>query len=398
MDPKSLIGPISPIGYPTPFWFIELFKVLGFSLHMVPMNIWYAGSIIAALFGVFGRGNARIVGYHVARSLPFMLAFGINFGIIPLLFTQVAYYQFFYPATILMAWPWFAVFWMVMAAYFFTYLYRLAIRGGVAAEVASVGKTKHAQKETGGWLDWSGKTAIWLAAGIFVIIGFIFANAFSLMTHVGGWWSIFSKANTAGAATGLAINWNDTTLIPRWLFMFTLAMTTTGAFISIDGAFLSGRESEDYRRYASRFSFWLYTLGLIGFIIFGSWYLFGNRMWAVTEMMAQPIMRILFPLGAVSPGLPWLILLIQRNRPSRQLAAYAGVAQFGVVVLNAVSRQWLQNRELVAVTNIARHPVNPQYGAMILFLALFVGGLGLVGWMIAKIVEVNRKEFAESKK
>ena len=35
------------------------------------------------------------------NALPVVLAYGINLGIIPLLFTQVAYYQVFYPATIL---------------------------------------------------------------------------------------------------------------------------------------------------------------------------------------------------------------------------------------------------------------------------------------------------------
>jgi hypothetical protein len=40
MDPHSLVPPVSPVGYPTPFLFIELFKVLGFSLHVAPMNLW----------------------------------------------------------------------------------------------------------------------------------------------------------------------------------------------------------------------------------------------------------------------------------------------------------------------------------------------------------------------
>ena len=28
---------------PAPLWFVQFFKVLGFTLHMVPMNLWYAG-------------------------------------------------------------------------------------------------------------------------------------------------------------------------------------------------------------------------------------------------------------------------------------------------------------------------------------------------------------------
>jgi hypothetical protein len=57
MDPHSLAAPASPLGYPTPFWFIEFFKVLGFSLHVGPMNLWYAGTVTAVVLGLFGRGH-----------------------------------------------------------------------------------------------------------------------------------------------------------------------------------------------------------------------------------------------------------------------------------------------------------------------------------------------------
>ena len=40
-----------PAGVPAPFWFVELFKVLGFTLHMVPMNLFYAGILVAMLAG-----------------------------------------------------------------------------------------------------------------------------------------------------------------------------------------------------------------------------------------------------------------------------------------------------------------------------------------------------------
>ena len=48
MDPTTLIDTATP-GLPAPVWFIELFKVLGLTLHMVPMNLWYAGVILAML-------------------------------------------------------------------------------------------------------------------------------------------------------------------------------------------------------------------------------------------------------------------------------------------------------------------------------------------------------------
>lgn len=44
MDPL-LIDP-STAALPAPVWFVQFFKCLGFTLHMVPMNLWYAGLLV----------------------------------------------------------------------------------------------------------------------------------------------------------------------------------------------------------------------------------------------------------------------------------------------------------------------------------------------------------------
>jgi hypothetical protein len=334
------------------------------------MNIWYAGTLIAAVLGTVGKGNARIVGHHIARALPIVIALGINFGVVPLLFIQVAYHQFFYPATILIAWPWFAVFWLVMTAYFAVYLFRLSIERR--------------------WPEKLGMFCAWIGAGLFLIVGFLFTNALSLMTRIEGWWGIFMGSNTAGAPTGLALNLTDPTLVPRWLFMFGIAITTTAVFVLIDAAYLSDSDTDAYRRYAGRFAAWLYTVGLIWVVGVGSWYIFGTKMSAFNEAMRNPAMRIIFPLTMVSPGLPWLLTVVHTRVHDRRLAALAGVAQFVVIVLNGVSRQWLQNVELSPYANLAARPVNTQTSALIIFLILFAAGMLTVGWIVSKLIEANR--------
>ena len=47
MEPQMLVEQASAAGVPAPMWFVEFFKVLGFTLHAVPMNLWYAGLLIA---------------------------------------------------------------------------------------------------------------------------------------------------------------------------------------------------------------------------------------------------------------------------------------------------------------------------------------------------------------
>ena len=128
MNPQMLIGPSSPLGYPAPFWLIEFFKVLGFTLHMIPMNLWYAGLILAMLMKWKGGEQARLLATRLIKPMPIIIAVGVNLGIVPLLFTQVAYYQVFYPATVLMAWPWLSIIGLLTLAYYGVYLYVIGLR------------------------------------------------------------------------------------------------------------------------------------------------------------------------------------------------------------------------------------------------------------------------------
>ncbi len=371
MNPVTPIAPTNPLGYPAPFWFLEFFKVLGFTLHMVPMNLWYAGMVVVAVLGLFGRDNPRRLAHRLIGAMPIVIALGINFGIVPLLFTQVAYYQVYYPAGILMAWPWLSVIILLTLAYYGVYIYATEARKGQ--------------------VRWWGMATGWVSAVLFVVIGFLFANNFSLMTDIDAWVEIFQRSSVSGAPTGLALNLGDATLFPRWLLMFGLALTTTAVYVTIDAAFFAGDEREDYRCYAARFAAGLYTLGLVWFAVMGSWYIFGTVDPAMlAAARARPLILLLGVLTAVGPGLPWLLLVAQRRGVDRRLAALAGVAQFGVLALNAISRQWLQNAEIGRYLAIGQEPVNTQWSPLILFLILFLIGLAIIGWMVSQVIAVNR--------
>ncbi len=372
MDPHQLIGPASPLGSPAPFWFLEFFKVLGFTLHLVPMHVWYAGLLVVALLSVWGGPSGRRLRNRLLAAMPFVVAIGVNLGIVPLLFTQVAYYRVYYPAGILMAWPWFGVIVLLTLAYYGVYLAATSSRSG--------------------WRPGLGVIAGWVSAVLFVVIGFLFANNFSLMTNVAGWQEIFTRTAEAGAPTGLALNTGDVTLWPRWLMMFGLALTTTAVFIAVETAFAAGRETHEYRLWASRCAAALHTIGAIWFASMGSWYIFGALRPEVyaSAMTARPV-AVLFAATAVSPGLPWALLVLQRRGVTRPMAAAAAAAQFLVLALNAVSRQWVQNVELAPYLDAAGDPVRIQWSPLVIFLLLFVGGLAIVVWMLMKVVEANRQ-------
>jgi hypothetical protein len=370
-----LIGPETMLGLPAPYWFVAFFKVFGFTLHMIPMNLWYAGLITLLLAGRFGGENARRLRDRFIKALPILIALGINFGIVPLLFTQVGYYQSFYPATILMAWPWFSVIFLVMFAYYGVYIYVVGLN-----------------REAMGNLR---RLAGWGAAGIFMVVGFLFANGFSLMTNTAGWPAVMQATGHAGAALGIGLNTADPSLWPRWLMMFGLALLTTSAYVVVDTAFFARRESETYRAWARKFALGVSTVGVVWFGSAGSWYFFGTLAADIRSLLLASPLMILTGLTALSPGLPWLLTVLGLQREGKGLALLTALAQYGVLALNAVSRQIVQNAELAPAVDVTAQPVNLQLSPMIVFLVLFVVGLGVVYWMVTQAVAAARRPASE---
>jgi len=317
MDPTELIGPPSPLGYPAPYWFLVTFKVLGFTLHMGPMHLWFAGILVAMILARWGSLEAHR--------------------------------------------------WSV----------RLNIYVTGLKDSIELTRFKRA--------------AGWVSAILFIVVGFLFSNGFTLMTNLRVWPTLWQNTSVAGAPLGIALNTSDPTLLPRWLMMFGLALTTVAAYTVFDAGVFAARESVQYRAWAAGFALKLSTIGLIWFAVMGSWYAFGT--WpadAREQMFSMPLM-ILTGLTALGPGLPWLLILLQRRQITRTLATLTGLAQFGVLGLNAVSRQIVQNIELSKFLDVTAEPVNLQLSPLIVFLVLFVAGLGVVAWMIEKVLQAERQ-------
>ena len=368
MNPSDLIAPAAPTGLPAPFWFIELFKVLGFALHAVMMNIWFAGIIIAMVLGWRGSTHQRHIATRIMNAMPIIIAIGINLGIVPLLFLQLAYYRVFYPATILMAWPWMGVIALLLVAYYSVYIYVVNLR------------TK-GEKMPGKFRAFG-----WLGAILFVAISFLFVNAMTLMANPGNWLGIWKKTSFAGAVYGIGLNLGDPMLWPRWLMFFGLAITTTAAFIAFDAGMFARKEAPEYRATAGTTSLVIYTIGIVIFALMGYWYM---TTWPteIRAHMMQGQLQILTLATGLALGLPWLLILWQRKNPTSTGAILIAITQFAVIGLNATSRQIKQNLQLSSIMDLTKQPVHTQTIPLLIFLALFVIALGIVIWMITKITK-----------
>lgn len=370
MDPSSLIGPPSPLGYPAPYWFMVGLKVLGFVLHMIPMNLWFAGILVALLLRRWGGEHARRLSDRLMSQMPILIALGINFGIVPLLFTQVAYHRVFYPATILMGWFWFSIVGLLVVAYYGVYLYAVGLRAGRLRPLHVA--------------------AGWTAAVLFVVMGFVFSHAFTLMVNVEAWPEIWQRTAVAGAPAGTALNTGDPQVLPRWLMVFGLALTTTAAYAVADAGLFAVRETGAYRRWTGRFGLALYTVGMVWFAAAGSWYAFGTWIPEVRALMFGPF-AVLTALTALSPGLVWLLIVAQRRGATPSMALLAAAAQIAVLALNGASRQVVQNAELRRFLDVTAGRVEVQWSPLVLFVVLFVAGLAVVGWMVVHALRAAQK-------
>ena len=369
MDPHMLVDQATGAALPAPFWFVQFFKALGFTLHMVPMNLWFAGLPIALWLHLRGNEQARRFAGRLLQQMPVIVAFGVNFGVVPLLFVQLAYYKVFYPATILMAWFWLAIIGLLIPAYYGVYAYAWGLRNG--------------PKSVAAWRVAAG----WCAALFFVVIGWLFANGLSLMDQVERWPRLFNDNNVAGAALGTALNTSDPTLWPRWLLMFGLALGTTAVWLLVDAFFLTGRTTDDaYRRWALQFARKLYTVAMAWVAAAGTWYVFGAWSADLRTTMFQWPLVVLTVVTAMAPGLPWA-LMMTTDWCSRTRITVAAIAlgQFGVLGVNAVSRQIVQNLNLEPFFDVSAQRVDVQWGPLVMFLIVFAVGLVVIGWMIAQI-------------
>ena len=273
-----------------------------------------------------------------------------------------------------MAWFWMGVIVLLIPAYYGVYVYSAAVRRGPEAMTPR------------------NRAVGWCSAAMFLAIGFLFVNAMSLTTNTAAWSGLWQRHSVGGAATGTALNLADATLWPRWLMMFGFALITTAAWTAVDTAWLATQESKAYKQWAAKFAFRLALLGAIWATLAGTWYVFGTwRSDVFKEMFAFPAI-ILTLATAASPWLPVVILWLSRGKEiARSLAVVVAGAQVGVLAINAISRQIVQNLELRGLFHpgVSAQPERVEWGPLVMFLAAFVIGVGVLVWMLAQLAKAS---------
>ena len=196
-------------------WF-QFLLLLTFPVHLLAMNAMVGGLAIGVVQH-FKGGPVRLrLAHRLAILLPLVIAFAVNFGVAPLLFSQVLYGHLFYTSSILMGPFWLAIIPVLILAYYGAYLYDFRFR-----QLAGAGR--------------------WLALVILLVllaIGFLFVNNMLLMILPERFAAYFSNMGGSLPAADHPV------LLPRYLHMMTGAVAVGGLFVALAGRFQADRDPE----------------------------------------------------------------------------------------------------------------------------------------------------------
>lgn len=347
MNPLSLIP--SPEIIPAPAWVFLVLDLLFFGIHILLINTALGSALIILSRGLKGKGGSLQNPGHdgVAGKIPILLALGINFGVAPLLFMQVIYGHLFYTSSVLMAVYWILIIPLLMLAYYGAYIF--------------------AKKSAANPLF--SKAALWTAAFLVLLIGMLFVNNMTLMTQPEKWGAYFENRR------GTLLNFSDPTLIPRYLHFVAASVAVGGLFM----AFLARRrEREGVTGSGENRGAGLTIFGYatIGQIIIGMWFLItlpGNFL--LNFMGSDFFPTMVFLVGFT--GAMGAVAAAFANR-LRTTGVFFAITMAAMIL----TRHNLRTMYLTGKFALSRLSVTSQYGTMALFLAVLVGGILTIRFMI----------------
>ncbi len=360
----NLIPSPDPLGLPAPAWFLITLMVVTHALHFVFMNFVLGGSWFL-VWTSMGKGDwKRSLSGRCLNVMPVALSMAITFGVAPLLFVQVLYGQFFYVSNVLLGWFWLAILALVMIAFYLVYVLKPS---RPAPELASEPKSS--------WLSPGLRFVIHLViAVLFTGVAFLYTTNAVLSQHPDIW---------ADARMGHPIQtvWAKVALVaPRFLHNVVGALVVAGLWI-LWIAVLRGEGEE--REKGARAGIQLALGATFVQMILGFWYLLSLPSEVLKGIMTfHSLASVSLFLGVVlAVGLAMhLVFLLQAPLHARYRLIASSLAA-GVLLMMTITSQGLRQDLLARYFTTSQWDVQTQWGPVLLFLVLFLAGVGTVLWI-----------------
>jgi hypothetical protein len=342
----------TPDTIPVTWGFFQFLLLLTFPLHVIMMNAML-GTAMVALYGRFRKEEIwHRLSEELAKALPLIVAFTINFGVAPLLFVQVLYGQFIYTSSILMGAFWLSIILLLIVAYYCTYLFDFKFKA----------------------LGNAGKWVIGLAVLIFLGIAFLFSNNMTLMLRPDEWVRYFQNSG------GTVLNLGDITLWPRYLHFIVGGTAVGGLAVALFGKFKEKRDPE-LAGLAVSVGMKVFTVLTFVQIAVGFWFLLALDKPVMMMFMGENMLATILLLAGImlAIGVLWAA--------SKKKVYLAAAHVIALLYVMSFMRSFVRAGYLGHAYSLDMLQVVPQYSPMIVFFVVLVAGLATVVWLLRKALE-----------
>jgi hypothetical protein len=358
---------VDPIPLPAPIWLFKLLHIVTLSLHFVAVEMLLGGLLLAVLLSLFRNSPASLVTARaLARRLTVVMTYVINLGVPPLLFAQVLYGRALYTSSVLIGVYWISIIGILTLTYWLLYQFNARLEAAKSA--------------------WAVGLSAWVLAGF---IARLLSSNMTLMLRPEVWQQMYSASGA-----GVYLPTGDPTLTPRWLLMLAGGLFIAGLWM----VYLSGRST--FTAEEKRF-----MAGLGGKIaaIFGLVYLLAG-LWAATvqpeAVKAGLVNHTLYRFAGFA-GYGWLALVVIA-------VLVGGIAGFAKISANwlawtgallallieiafTVYRDGVRDLTLLSKGfDVWDRVVVTNWSVVGLFLVLFIGSLGVVGWLVSVVARAQK--------
>jgi hypothetical protein len=360
---------VDQIPLPAPVWLLKALHDLTFSLHLASVGLLLGGLTLALAFALLGRMRESDVmtqasGMMIHR-LPTVMAFVINLGIPPLLFSQVLYGRALYTSSVLIGTYWIAVILLLMGSY-----YGLYLSSGLATRRR----------------NWFGPG--FAALLLILTIAFIYSNNMTLMLRPQVWGAMYLHS-----PAGFQLNSSDPTLMPRWLFFLAGSFPATGAALMLMS--LRSGLSDQLARFMTRTGGAIVAAGIVVQAALAQLTMGAQPGKIAATVMEDSLYRtFVFLWLATALLLAAVGILAAASKRANALAAIvASVVAFLNVVSTTMVRDGVRDVTLrSAGFDVWDRQVASNWSVIGLFLVLLVTALVVIAWLIGVSGKARRIE------
>ncbi len=347
-----------PIPAPAPLFTYLLHLV--FVVHLLTMNFLLGGGLmmVAAMIRRqhTGDDHDRFLA-RLTKLMPTLVSATVSTGVAPLLFMQVLYGNFFYSSSIIMAWPWFSLVLVLIAAYYLLYINSFKTKVIGRARPLVVGT----------------------AVAILLYIAFLNTNNTTLMLTPERWADMYFKA-----PGGTSFNLDEPMLWPRYLHMVLGALAIAGLWT----AWLGRWEKMDaaLSKFMTQHGLSVFAIGTMVNVIGGVGYLFGlKRDVRMLLIGDDPHLTGLMGAGIVLTMAMIILAFRSRARQGSGLGWLSGVTVVTMVDM-VLMRHGVRDAYLVGAYQPKTFEVQSQWLNIGIFGVLLVGGVATIVWMVRKLL------------